>query len=67
MESVFWAVILGALALALMFLGGLTPLQTAATAGSLPTMIIILIKRAKELEATSQTTNHIVGGYSFEK
>lgn len=38
-----WAIILGGLALTLMFLGGLKPLQTAATAGSLPTMIIMVI------------------------
>lgn len=38
-----WAIIIGGLSLTLMFLGGLTPLQTAATAGSLPTMIIMAI------------------------
>jgi Choline-glycine betaine transporter len=42
-NRVFWAVIIGGLSLTLVFLGGLKPLQTAATAGSLPTMIIIVI------------------------
>lgn len=40
-NRVFWALVLGGLSLTLMFLGGLKPLQTAATAGSFPTMIIM--------------------------
>ncbi|AFQ44280.1 L-carnitine/gamma-butyrobetaine antiporter [Desulfosporosinus meridiei] len=41
LSRIVWAVILGCLSLTLMFLGGLKPLQTSATAGSFPTMIIM--------------------------
>ena len=42
-NRVFWALVLGCLALTLIFLGGLKPLQAVSVAGSFPTMIISVI------------------------
>lgn len=52
-NRVFWALVLGGVSLALMFLGGLQPLQTSSIVGSFPMMfvaIIILISFLKDIK-----------------
>lgn len=43
LNRVVWAVLLGVLAISLLFLGGLKPLQTSAVIGGLPMMIVCII------------------------
>ncbi|MPN36252.1 L-carnitine/gamma-butyrobetaine antiporter [bioreactor metagenome] len=43
LNRVVWAVLLGTLAISLLMLGGLKPLQTASVLGGLPMMIVCII------------------------
>jgi L-carnitine/gamma-butyrobetaine antiporter len=43
LNRVTWAIILGVLAISLLFMGGLKPLQTSAVLGGLPMMIVCVI------------------------
>jgi L-carnitine/gamma-butyrobetaine antiporter len=43
LNRVVWSLLLGALAISLLLLGGLKPLQTAAVVGGLPMMIVCII------------------------
>ena len=42
-HRLFWAVILAGVSLALMYLGGLKPLQTASIVVALPLMVVLII------------------------
>ncbi len=43
LNRVVWALLLGALAISLLLLGGLKPLQTAAVVGGLPMMVVCIL------------------------